>query len=225
MKIYFIILLICVVLLTVLYLLNSKKEGFASDYSDFSTIDRIKTPQGYSYCLAGNITCPSGNLVNLKDNYGGGTTYNYLCDNYGQAQCNNFASKLPTNQLNWSTPTAREVSFPFSDVYKGFSIPYDNYIPVDITDKYINFYDSSDNILDNINKCELLNTRQETDKCLESLKPKKKCIANYGTKIGEPLCCGQKGVLQKSASDYVCLPDAPNCAGYLCGKTYGNCTS
>jgi hypothetical protein len=51
-----------------------------------------------------------------------------------------------------------------------------------------------------------------------------KCIANYGTNIGDPLCCGQKGILQYFASKYVCPASKPTCSNYVCGKKYGICS-
>ena len=35
-----------------------------------------------------------------------------------------------------------------------------------------------------------------------------KCLANYGTNVGEDLCCGQTGVLQNT--EYVCPEEMPN---------------
>lgn len=252
MKIY--ILYVCVILLLgcILFYIN-RVEGFNSDYSDYTTIDRIKTSDNlYSYCLAGNISCPKGSLTTINDNYSGGKTYKYDCDSSGTyAECiDNFQYK--GNKLNWYTPT-RELSFPFSDVYKGFTVPY-SYIPVDISGNYMNFYDQSGNIIDNVNKCDMLLTDTLADECkaalIKSTNPNtntptnastnestntstnsstctssgKKCLANYGTKPGDPLCCGQTGVLQKWSSDYVCPSSAPTCSGYKCGEKYGTCS-
>jgi hypothetical protein len=48
-----------------------------------------------------------------------------------------------------------------------------------------------------------------------------KCLANYGTNVGEDLCCGQTGVLQNT--EYVCPEEMPNCKGFTCGSTFGYC--
>jgi hypothetical protein len=92
----------------------------------------------------------------------------------------------------------------------------------------------------------MLETKHLTDQCNDALKPKseskfgsksdscddpckpnpckaKKCIANHGTKVGDPLCCGQKGVLQKYATNYVCSKSAPTCSNFVCGESYGTC--
>jgi len=239
-KIYGIILLVCFTLLGVLFYIN--KEGFNNDYSDYKTIDRIKNSSDkYAYCIGGNIMCSTDSSLNqIKDNYSGGLTYDYLCNDGNYAQCNNFVKNMDEDELmNWKTPTAREISFPFSDKYKGFTIPYDkSHIPVNITGNYVNFYDFSGILLDNMNKCELLNSQSETDLCNSALNPTKetsrssgssgssgeKCIADYDTSIGESLCCGQKGVLQHKAIDYVCPKTKPTCSNFVCGESYGTCS-
>jgi hypothetical protein len=248
LKLYSIIILICLVLLTILFLIN--KEGFKSDYSDYNKIDRIKNSSNrYAYCIGGNITCPDGSLNNLNDNYNG-TTYDYLCKTNGQpvqAECTSFAYNMKSSDLlNWKTYTSREISFPFSQNYKGFTTDY-TYIPVDINGDYINYYDSCGNIIDNMHKCDMLLTQSQTDDCKYQLKKAKddasqaltnaadaakaaalesspKCIANYGTNVGDPLCCGQKGVLQYSAVNYVCPSTKPTCSNYECGKSFGSCS-
>jgi hypothetical protein len=232
-KIYGIMLLVCFTLLGVLLYVN--KEGFYNDYSDYKTIDRIKNSSDkYAYCIAGNITCSDSSLNQIKDNYSGGKTYDYLCNDGNYAECTNFVKYMDEEELmNWKTPTARDISFPFSDKYKGFTIPYiGSYIPVDIIGNYVNFYDSSKNLVDNVNKCEFLSSQSETDSCNSALNPKttppskpEKCIADYGTRVGDSLCCGQKGVLQHYASEYVCPSSKPTCSNFDCrGGTYGTCS-
>ena len=48
------------------------------------------------------------------------------------------------------------------------------------------------------------------------------CNANYGQKVGDPLCCGQTGVVQNDSR--VCPYDLPTCSGYKCGETWGTCS-
>ena len=59
----------------------------------------------------------------------------------------------------------------------------------------------------------------EEEKC-ESVNIK--CLANFGTKVGDPLCCGQTGVLQNT--NYVCPEEMPTCSEYKCGSQWGVCT-
>lgn len=47
------------------------------------------------------------------------------------------------------------------------------------------------------------------------------CIADFGTNVGDSLCCGQTGVLQNTK--YVCPANAPKCASFKCGSKFGTC--
>ena len=49
-----------------------------------------------------------------------------------------------------------------------------------------------------------------------------KCVADNGANIGEPLCCGQQGVVQNTK--YNCPAEYPKCFGYVCGESWGQCT-
>ena len=51
--------------------------------------------------------------------------------------------------------------------------------------------------------------------------PSLKCIADFGTNVGEDLCCGQTGVLQNT--EYVCPSSKPTCQNFKCGSKFGNC--
>lgn len=52
--------------------------------------------------------------------------------------------------------------------------------------------------------------------------PSLKCIADFGTNIGDNLCCGQTGVLQNT--EYVCPSSKPTCQNFKCGSKFGTCT-
>ena len=78
-----------------------------------------------------------------------------------------------------------------------------------------NFYNSSGNMIPQIlSKLNDLSLKLETTNNL-------KCVANFGTKIGEPLS-GGIGVLRDT--NYICPEELPNCAGMLCDEKYGVCT-
>ena len=50
-----------------------------------------------------------------------------------------------------------------------------------------------------------------------------KCIADYGTNIGDPLCCNQEGNLKNTK--YICPQEVPICKGYSSDdNAYGFCT-
>ena len=48
-----------------------------------------------------------------------------------------------------------------------------------------------------------------------------KCIADFGTNIGDDLCCGQSGVL--TDTKYVCPANYSKCESMKCGSKYGTC--
>jgi len=58
------------------------------------------------------------------------------------------------------------------------------------------------------------------DSQLES--PFVKCIADYGSNIGDPLCCNQSGYVEDTK--YICPEEVPTCRGYSAKDTaYGYC--
>jgi hypothetical protein len=72
----------------------------------------------------------------------------------------------------------------------------------------------------------LKEARDRFDK-LQKAKPVKcdnnfKCIADFGTNIGDDLCCGQTGVLQDTR--YVCPSFKPTCSNFKCGSVFGTCS-
>ena len=50
-----------------------------------------------------------------------------------------------------------------------------------------------------------------------------KCVADNGTAVGEPLCCGQTGVVQDTK--FNCPSEYPHCIGYKCGESWGKCST
>lgn len=47
------------------------------------------------------------------------------------------------------------------------------------------------------------------------------CVADFGAQVGDKLCCGQTGVVQKD--DRVCPYSKPVCSGFKCGSNWGVC--
>lgn len=67
---------------------------------------------------------------------------------------------------------------------------------------------------------EVINDYKKLDeKCKSQLKID--CIADFGTGIGDDLCCGQTGVLQNP--NYVCPKEKPKCQSFKCGSKFGQC--
>lgn len=140
----------------------SNKESFKSDYSDYTTIDRIIVDDKYAYCIGANATCKNGHSIK-KGTYANGDTYG-LCDDGSPMICNNFISKMNLSDNIWKTPD--NVPIKMSSIYKGFTEPT-NYIPAVINKNTINFYDKNSNILDSINKCSILGT--DKNNCLSAV--------------------------------------------------------
>ena len=60
-----------------------------------------------------------------------------------------------------------------------------------------------------------------TNKSSRNCSAKIKCIADFGTEIGDALCCGQLGVLKDTK--YVCPSVAPTCSNFDCKTQFGYC--
>jgi len=83
-----------------------------------------------------------------------------------------------------------------------------------------NLYDSSGNSLLHNILSQLQGLTTKIDKCdvkTEDIK----CIADFGTNIGDELCCGQSGVL--TDTKFVCPSNYSKCENMKCGSKYGVC--
>ena len=129
----------------------------------------------------------------------------------------------------------------------GFTTAF-NYIPLEISGTYVYLY-NSDASLDFIaTPCYLYNlydadndtcastyytevsanattttTTSSTDTTSSTCSNDIPCLANNGAVVGDPLCCGQTGVLQNTK--YNCPASAPYCEGYKCGTSWGKCVT
>jgi hypothetical protein len=191
MYIWFILLIIIIfIVLLILIYINSKTiidEQFKPDYSDYTTIDRIKIIDNFNYtldkynkyatneiddkfayCIGAIPTCKTGHPIKAGT-YGNGNTYKSICDDGSNMVCNNFVSNNSEyNDISdiyvWKTPNNTPI--PFSNTYKGFTVPT-KHIPAVINNNSINFYDKNYNIIDTINKCSLVGINENN--CRSSL--------------------------------------------------------
>ena len=146
----------------------------------------------------GNDNCPdmSGNTYEFKE-------FNF-----------NGTSLTEGHHLNgFSTPYT---SAPFS-VDGSYVIFADK---IDVSYSQCFFYETADQCNTRKGKCE-----EETDyeECAGVGAPIEKCVADYGAQIGDKLCCGQTGVVQKN--DRICPYSKPLCKGFKCGSQWGECVS
>ena len=148
---------------------NEIKEGFNTNYSDYNTIDRIKVNDNYAYCIGGKATCLTGAPI-LNGTYNGGTTYESYCDDMSNMVCNNIFNSqnldLDASGDNYIWTTPNNIKFLFSKLFKGFT-SLTSYLPVNMINNDYVFYDEKLNILDTINKCDILGI--DANKCKKSL--------------------------------------------------------
>jgi hypothetical protein len=157
-------LILIILLVLVIILILNFKEGFKSDYSDYTNIDRINVDNKYAYCIGALPRCETGAPIKIGV-YNGGTTYRSICDDGSNMVCNNSLSVDISNNYIWKTPNNRSIMF--SNIYKGFTNPT-SYIPAIINENVINFYDGNNNIIDSIDKCSILGIN--TNNCKKALK-------------------------------------------------------
>ena len=199
----------------------------------------------YLYCIGGDIICSDDTSALSNDENGAtytdnsGNTHNSYkqsCGSDGHAVCANHVATTSDNSVSLfdSTNTEFPLSGPPDDKFKGFLGPY-SYIPMYISDKFVYLYDTESKVYSSeaISACFLYgdcsdetttdttadttaDTNDSTDKSI-------KCLANNGAKPGDPLCCGQDGVLQDTK--YNCPSEYPHCIGYKCGETWGKCST
>ena len=190
---HWILLLIVIIFIVLLLLIYNNKsiEKFKSDYSDYTSIDRIKIENDpnyildkynrysfdkhtsddmHAYCIGGTPQCQTGSPIKTGI-YGNGNTYRSICDDGSNIVCNNvISSNIKTIDSdicdNFIWTTANNIPILFSNIYKGFTAPT-NYTPAVINNNSINFYDKNDNIIDTIDKCSVLGVNE--NKCKKAL--------------------------------------------------------
>lgn len=132
----------------------------------------------------------------------------------------------------------------------GFTTAF-NYIPLEISGTYVYLYESDASLDFIATPCYLYNlydadndtcastyytevssnatttttttTTSSTDTTSSTCSNDIPCLAHNGAVVGDPLCCGQSGVLQNTK--YNCPASAPYCEGYKCGSSWGKCVS
>lgn len=78
-------------------------------------------------------------------------------------------------------------------------------------------YDDTDyaGFIENIQRKREQLEKEVPAKCNDTIK----CIADFDTRIGGKLCCGQKGRLKDTR--YVCPENKPTCGNFKCGTNFG----
>jgi hypothetical protein len=137
--------------------------------SPIKTIDRIlNSNKTHSYCLGGNITCPTGKLKTEADGYMGGKTYNYLCDdNTTEAICaHNIFTELKYGENDTFNKDIGGISTAFN-IKTGFSQQFDSIDQPFVYDQSLNMIDfyHKGTYIDNIDICKFLNSTNRASFC------------------------------------------------------------
>lgn len=175
-------------------------------------IDRIKTSDDkYKYCI-GDISCNTGDVVQdpsfpymLSDGTKVGYTYNEMCsDGITKVDCSGSSS-------------ISKFYGPFDGLPTIFQANGNNLL---ISDSMPSMYSSGagDTGGDGDTGSASKDDKTKDDGNNKTIK----CLADNGAVAGDPLCCGQKGVVQNTK--YNCPSEYPNCLGYKCGETWGKCS-
>ena len=163
-----------------------------------------------------------GNLLSTKD----GADFYFRAesaDSYG-----NYAQKIIAGAADLS-----------NESIAGFTTAF-NYIPLEISGTYVYLYESDASLDFIATPCYLYSLDGDTcastyytevsstddsstDVSSSTCSSDIPCLANNGAVVGDPLCCGQSGVVQNTK--YNCPASAPYCEGYKCGSSWGKCVS
>ena len=181
-------------------------------------IDRIKTSDNkYKYCI-GDVSCSTGSLVQegtdaymLLDGTTTkvGYTYAEMCsDNTTPVDCS-------------GTSSISKFYGPFNGLPEVFQVNGNNLL---ISDSMPAMYSNGANGANSANSANSTTVESsDKDKTKDDDSNKTlKCLADNGAVAGDPLCCGQKGVVQNTK--YNCPSEYPHCVGYKCGETWGKCS-
>jgi len=208
-------------------------------FTDASGDDQIGVSGEYLYCIAGDISCSDGTsaltddtIPDYKDSWGNThNSYKATCGTGEAVLCINHASTTSNNSISFSNTDGSETKLvgPSGDDFKGFLGPYSD-VPMNISDKYVYLYDikSAAYSTNSNSACHLYGdcpdaTTAATTEDDDTTTSTTKCLADNGAKPGDPLCCGQDGVLQDTK--YNCPSEYPHCVGYKCGETWGKCST
>lgn len=118
-------------------------------------------------------------------------------------------------QFNFSGNNVSDDSF-----LNNFTEPYRS-VPLTISGEYVYLYEpNTTNIDASYSACFLYDDVQACSP-VQSNEDTIKCVADYGTNVGEKVCCGQNSILQKNGRK--CPKELPRCVGYKCGEKWGTC--
>ena len=231
---------------------SKNPNNFKMDRSNISEItgnpdDYLYCPAGNITCPSGttvseiidnSYTLGKSYKFYCLDGSGKDTSTNIVCNN--SLKKNNNELKLPKDcndqELTFhlqGISAIKDTSNNEISGLNGFLKGNSGHIPMGVNEDYVILYNDDGTYSSKTKNCFLEHGGKsdccdDTDKNIPDDKncPSSnpiKCLANNNAEIGDPLCCGQTGVVQNTK--YNCPSELPNCVGYKCGESWGHCTS
>jgi hypothetical protein len=187
---------------------NKINLGLTSDLATNTQIDRVKTEDGkYKYCI-GTPKCSSGSLIKNSPN-----PYTFNDKKIGYTYQNKCGSAADDSTL---------VTCDGPSSFSKFYGPFDN-VPFEINENSLTISDEIKNADPATAATQTAGAATAATQTAGSTMSNVKCLADNGASVGDPLCCGQDGVVQNTK--YNCPSEYPHCIGYKCGETWGKCST
>lgn len=218
----------------------------------YNNVDRIKDSDNnstYKYCIGGIIKCKGSESNATLDEisnsyYTEGKTYEDKCLDGNGVICDKSIFYKDVDSVS-DISGVLGVNSDGTDVdNRGFTKSL-SYYPIGLINNYtekikrwnpLNSDSYSQNNLSDykfISKCDFESKEDGSyNECIKHFGVQEdisgndssiKCLADFGTQVGENICCGQEGILQNTK--YVCPSEYPICGGYKCGESWGYCKS
>jgi hypothetical protein len=239
------ILLLLVVIIQIMINLFNYKEGLCpskcSNCDSININSIINNKNGDNDCGKDCISCTnidkSNNLQSFLDKIFGKikiyTESTEQSNGYGSINTNIFTDTTDTTADTTDTSadtsdnkkigyhnifTLEHIKKLWTDVSNGDIQPSVYSCTKDISDNWVPFENGESLCVLDVNGI----WRQYEDiSGLEDCEPVK-CIADFGTEIGQLTCCGQNSTLK--STKYVCPSNLPTCNNFKCGSNYGTCS-
>ena len=190
------------------------------------------------YCLGGNLECPENSRLQKIDDLQYNSRYQENIGNTYESKCYDISNNVVTenNVMCKNSIFEKQKSYTFSsscndddkmnviiesnsnDEFSNFTKNY-NYIPLSVDSDFVYLYKEDGELNFKADPCYLQGNPELC--CGNNKEFNIKCSANFGSKIGDPLCCEQEGVVQNTK--FICPSELPTCIGYKCGETWGKC--
>ena len=201
------------------------------------------------YCIGAPVTCEDASYIKTEVRTDALGINIYQCISGGSDICMNTMrcegvmgdglddvgerSEIQFKNANDEIVTLKQFNFDGTNVandsfLNNFTEPYKS-TPLTISGEYVYLYDENSTSVDaSYSACflyddDLACTTSSSGSSTPGTSRNNtiKCVAHYGAKIGEKVCCGQNSIFQKHGRK--CPKEYPKCVGYKCGEKWGTC--